>query len=118
MNLNFKCNFPHSSLLALVVSPYILMFGKLRSYYCKEYLFPFNGVQIEVVYSLKYVKCHDALGWFSIVCGAVHLLPSFDCTVKIFQQGYVSSLLGGDRLDDSLLLVKSVLACSVQAAEG
>jgi len=64
------------------------MFGKLGSYYCKEYLLPFSGVQIEVVYSLKCNKCHDAFGWFSIVCGPVHLLPSFDCTVKIFGQSY------------------------------
>lgn len=49
---------------------------------------PLQWVQIEVVYSLKYNKCRDALGWFSIVCGPVNLLPSFDCTVKIFGQGY------------------------------
>lgn len=50
----------------------------------QQYLFPFNEVQIEVLYSLKYNKCHDALVWFSIVCGPVHLLPSFDCAAKIF----------------------------------
>lgn len=73
--------------LALIVSPYSL-FGKLGSYYWEEKFFSSNGVQIKVVYSLEYNKCNDVLGCFSIVCCPVHLLPSFDCTVKIFGQSY------------------------------
>lgn len=60
---------------------------------------PLQWVQIEVLYSLKYHKCHDALVWFSIVCGPVHLLASFDCTDKIFGQGS-----GKNWMDHSLLL--------------
>lgn len=61
-------------MLALVVSLHTLMLGELDLYFCKEYLLLFNKVHIEVAYSLKYNKCHDAFGWFSIV--RVHFLPS------------------------------------------
>lgn len=69
---------------------------------------PLQWVQTEVLYSLKYNKCHDALVWFSIVCGPVHLLPSFDCVSQDFWTG----LLEENWIDHFLL--KSLLGWLVQ----
>lgn len=96
-------------LLASVVLLYILMLGEIDLYFYKEYLLLFNRAHIEVAYSLKYNKCHDAFGWFSIVCGPVHFLPSLTVEPRFWGKVTEWKLTGS--FSYVVYFRKSVLAC-------
>lgn len=92
-------DFTQEIFLASVLSLYGWIPEKLNSYYCTKSLLPFSWVQVGVAYSPMYNKCHNTRGWFPIVCGPEHLLPSVGCKFRLFRQGH------GDMISPSLFCV-------------